>query len=132
MLIIPKTTGEPVAFLGEPSAELDAAGAALDEPADVVAPAEPPVLPALDDDEPADELPHAATETAAIAHAPRSAPLLLSCDFISTSLCCSGLRAPGRCLRPCTGKRPTACRRGEYTQLPRVYASHSYVDLTLG
>src|ERR1700745_4006929 len=123
MLIIAKTTGEPVAFLGGPSAELDAPGAALDEPADVVAPAEPPVLAALDDDEPADELPHAATETAAIAHAPTRAPLLV-CAFISTSLCCAGLRAPGRCLRPCTGKRPTACRRGEYTQLPRVYASH--------
>ena len=106
-MIIPKTTGLPLAALGVPSAELDAAGAALDEPADVVAAdvvaaAEPPVLELLDD-EPDDELPQAATETAATAHAPRSAPLLLSCDFISTSLCCSGLSLPERCLRPCTG-----------------------------
>ena len=94
MLIIPKTTGEPVAAFGVPSAELDAAGAALDELADVVAPAEA-LVPALLDDESDDELPHAATETAAMAHAPRTAPLLLSFDFISTSLCCSGL-----CLEP--------------------------------
>jgi hypothetical protein len=88
MLIIPKTTGVPLAAFGVPSAELDAAGAALDEAADVAAPPEALVLALLD--EPDDELPHAATETAAMAQA-RTAPVLLSFDFISTSLCCSAL-----------------------------------------
>lgn len=106
MLIIPKTTGEPLAGLGAPSAEPD--DAALDVPvdgvaadvatADVVAPPDPPELelePELE------ELPHAATETAATAHAPNTAPLLLSFPFISTSLCRSGL-SPGGCLHPRT------------------------------
>jgi hypothetical protein len=130
MLIIPKTTGEPVAAFGVPSAELDAAGAALDEVADDVAPAEA-LVPALLDDEPDDELPHAATETAAMAHAPTTAPLLLSFDFISTSLCCSGAVWTRKVAASVYERPSTACRRGEYTQLLRVYASESYVDLTL-
>src|ERR1700753_1664520 len=92
MLIIPKTTGLPLAGLGVPRAELPDAAAEL---ALVVAPPEALVVAALallDPVEPPElelepgELPHAGNPTAATAHAPTSAPRFLSIPFISPSL----------------------------------------------
>jgi hypothetical protein len=123
MLIIPNTTGEPLAGFGVPSPEPDA-GAELDVAADVVAP-EADVVAAAADVVAADppelelepeELPHAATETAATAHAPSTTPLLLSFPFISTSLCRSGLSLPEDV---CTHER----KRRNCAPPPRLYTS---------
>jgi hypothetical protein len=87
-LIIPNTTGLPVAAFGVPSADEPPAAALLVAALLVVAAAAllvalvaPPELELE-----FDELPHAATKTAATAHAPTIAPRFLSIPFISPSL----------------------------------------------
>src|ERR1700729_4307105 len=115
MLIIPKTTGLPLAALGAPSAELlaDVLGAALAlvAPLDPLEAAEPPELelePELE------ELPHAANPTAATAHAPTIAPRFLSIPFISPSL----WSVPGRARKvsaSVNGATNCAPSRGTYT-----------------
>jgi hypothetical protein len=82
-LIIPNTTGLPLAGLGVPSdvepplAALEVA--LLEAVLLVVAP--PPELELE-----LEELPQAVNPTATTAHAPTTAPRLLSCAFISPSL----------------------------------------------
>ena len=95
MLIIPKTTGVPLAGFGVPSAELDALvfAAALE----LVPAALPPEPPALELEPELDELPQAARPTAATAHTPTIAPLLLSIPFISRPSVVSGLRPERFC-----------------------------------
>jgi hypothetical protein len=84
MLIIPKRTGEPLAGLGEPSA--DEAEPLLEpvvavDPLDVLAPDPEVVLPDPDPD--LEEPPQAAVPSAATAQMPNTAPRLLSCDVIT-------------------------------------------------
>jgi formyltetrahydrofolate deformylase len=78
-------TGEPLAGLGEPSAD-DAEPPPLElvvavEPLDVLAPPPEVVLP--DPDPEFEELPQAAVPSAATAQTPNTAPRLLSCDVIT-------------------------------------------------
>jgi hypothetical protein len=84
MLIIPNTTGEPLAGFGEPSA--DDAAPPLEpvvavEPPEVLAPEPEVVLPDPDPD--LEEPPQAAVPSAATAQMPTTAPRLLSCDVIT-------------------------------------------------
>jgi hypothetical protein len=103
MLIIPKTTGLPLAALGVPSAELlaDVLGAALAlvAPLEPVEAAEPLELELEPEPEP-EELPHAANPIAATAHAPTIAPRFLSIPFISRHPSGRFRAEPERCLRP--------------------------------
>jgi hypothetical protein len=122
MLIIPKTTGEPLAGLGVPSAD-EADPLPLEpvfpvEPLDVLAPPPEVVLP--DPDPEFEELPQAAVPSAATAQTPTMAPRLLRCDVITLPSLVAGLYGP-------TWMKPTTahpvCVSPEYTQFRRVYAS---------
>jgi hypothetical protein len=119
MLIIPNVTGEPLAGLGEPSAD-DAEPLLLEpvEPLVVVAPPPEVVLPDPDPD--LEEPPQAAVPSAATAQTPNTAPRLLSCDVITLPSLVAGPWGP-TWMKP-THRTPRV-RFAEYTHFLRVYAS---------